>query len=86
VQVGLLLGADLNPPVPMHLVIGRELEIVGSHGMPAHAFPGLFELIRAGRLDPGRLVRRRVSLAESGAALAAMGGFAGAGVTVIDRF
>lgn len=86
VQVGLLLGADLNPPVPMHLVIGRELEILGSHGMPAHAFPELFELIQAGRLDPGRLVRRRVSLEESGAVLAEMGAFAGVGVTVIDQF
>ena len=86
VQVGLLLAEDRDPPLPMHLVIARELEIVGSHGMPAHAFPALLDLVRTGNLDPGRLVRKTVSLEESIAELAGMGGFAGTGVTVIDRF
>jgi alcohol dehydrogenase len=86
VQVGLLLAEDRDPPLPMHLVIARELEVIGSHGMPAHAFPSLLELVRAGKLDPGRLVRKTVRLEESAAELAGMGEFGGVGVTVIDRF
>jgi alcohol dehydrogenase len=86
VQVGLLLAGDGEPRLPMHLVVGRELEILGSHGMPAPACPALLELIQAGRLNPGRLVRKTVSLEEAPAELRAMGEFRGTGVTVIDRF
>lgn len=84
VQVGLMLAADLDPPVPMHMVIARELEILGSHGLAAHAYPALLELIRAGRLDPRRLVRKTVGLADSIVELAGMGDFRNAGVTVVE--
>lgn len=86
VQVGLLLGADQDPPLPMHLVIARELELLGSHGMAAHAYPALLELIRAGRLQPERLVQRTVTLEEAPAELIALGEFQRMGVSVIDRF
>ena len=50
VQVGLL-----PDPVrlPMGLVISRELELLGSHGMAAHAYPEMLGLVQAGRLTPG---------------------------------
>ncbi len=86
VQVGLMVARDRNAPVPMKLVISRELEILGSYGMPAHAYPALFDMIRSGKLQPRRLVRKTVSLDEAGAELIAMGEFRGVGVTVIDRF
>ena len=53
VQVGLL---PEPPRVPMDLVIGRELELLGSHGMAAHAYPEMLALVAAGRLRPGDLV------------------------------
>jgi alcohol dehydrogenase len=84
VQVGLLLADEANPPIPMHLVIARELELLGSHGMPAHAFPPLLDLIRAGRLDPSRLVRRTVGLEDAIVELSGMAVFHGAGIAVID--
>jgi alcohol dehydrogenase len=86
VQVGLMVAGDRNAPMPLDLVIARELEIRGSHGMPAHACPALFELIRAGKLQPRRLVRKTVSLGEAPGELIAMGEFRGVGVTVIDQF
>ena len=86
VQVGLLLAEQSAPPVPMSLVVGRELEIVGSHGMQAHRYPEMLALIEAGRLAPQRLVGRRIALDEAPAALAAMDRFPGVGVTVVDRF
>ncbi len=83
VQVGLMVAEDREAPVPMAAVIAKELEILGSHGMPAPAYEAMFELIRTGRLQPKRLVRRTVSLEESPAELAGMGEYRGTGVTVI---
>ena len=72
VQVGLLLGERSTPPLPMDLVVAHELEIYGSHGMPAADYAGMLELVAAGTLRPELLVGRVVRLAEAGAALAAM--------------
>lgn len=86
VQVGLMLAGDREAAVPMDLVIAKELEILGSHGLAAHAYPPMLAMIRAGKLQPRRLVRKTIRLEEAGAELAAMGEFRGVGVTVIDRF
>jgi threonine dehydrogenase-like Zn-dependent dehydrogenase len=61
-----------------------ELEVLGSHGMAAHAYPELLGLIVAGRLDPGRLITRRIALDEAPAALAAVG--AQPGIAVVTSF
>jgi alcohol dehydrogenase len=73
VQVGLLPPAQGRPEVPMERVIAHELQILGSHGMAAHAYPELLGLIAAGRLAPQRLVTRRLGLDEAGQALADVG-------------
>ncbi len=86
VQVGLMLVEDRDAPVPMNQVIAKELELLGSHGMQAHAYGPLFAMIRSGRIQPKRLVRKTVSLDESREELMAMGKYQGIGVTVIDRF
>ena len=86
VQVGLMVAGDSEPPLPMGQVLGKELEIVGSHGMQADRYDRLLEMITAGRLDPGRLIGKTVNLEESLKELEGMGDFRGAGVTVIDRF
>jgi D-arabinose 1-dehydrogenase-like Zn-dependent alcohol dehydrogenase len=84
VQVGLMLADAATPPIPMDRVIARELELIGSHGLAAHEYPGMLERIADGRLRPDRLVGRTISLDQAPAALVAMGGPpAGAGMTVI---
>ena len=80
VQVGLL---PVAPRVPMDLVIGRELALLGSHGMAAHAYPEMLALVAAGRLRPGDLVTARIGLDDVPAALAAMGERSPRGVTVV---
>ncbi|WP_327091416.1 zinc-dependent alcohol dehydrogenase family protein [Nonomuraea sp. NBC_01738] len=79
VQVGLLPGGPT--PIPMGRVIGQELRLLGSHGMAAHAYPGMLELIRAGILHPDQLVTRTIGLPDAGKALASMGSVPG--VTMI---
>jgi alcohol dehydrogenase len=86
VQVGLLAGSEFQPRLPMELVIGRELEIYGSHGLAASDYSPLLDLILAGKLPVASLVRRRISLAEAPAALIEMGNFGDPGITVIDQF
>ena len=84
VQVGLLPPAQGRPAVPMDLVVAHELQVLGSHGMAAHAYPELLGLIGAGRLRPRALVTRELALDEAGAALAAVG--RDPGIAVVTRF
>ena len=72
VQVGLMVGSDARAPLPMDLVVARELEILGSHGMAAHDYAAMLASIAEGRLDPRRLVGRTIGLDEAPAALMAM--------------
>ena len=73
VQVGLLPPEQGRAEVPMERVIALELEVLGSHGMAAHAYPELLGLIAAGRLDPHRLVTRELGLDDAPTALAEVG-------------
>jgi alcohol dehydrogenase len=84
VQVGLMVAEDRDALVPMNLVIARELEIVGSHGLAAPSYAAVFSLIRSGKLSPQKLVGKTIGLHQAGAELEAMGRFNGLGATVID--
>ena len=84
VQVGLLVGEHARPRLPMELVIGRELEIYGSHGLAAADYGPLLALALAGQLVPRQLVHRLIPLEEAPQALAEMGDFRYPGVTVIE--
>lgn len=86
IQVGLMLGAEEHPPIPMDLVVARELEILGSHGMQAYRYAALLALIEAGKVQPQLLIGKMISLAEAPAELADLNHFRGTGVTVITRF
>ena len=86
IQVGLMAGDDYLPQIPMHLVVANELEIIGSHGMQAHAYPEMLEMIKSGKLQPQRLIGERLSLEEGAALLPKMNDFQGLGVKVINRF
>ncbi|MDN0196942.1 zinc-dependent alcohol dehydrogenase family protein [Streptomyces sp. S.PNR 29] len=84
VQVGLLPSPSGTTPVPMARATALELELLGSHGMAAHTYPPMLELVRAGVLRPDLLVTSTIALDAVPAALAAMGTAPGAGVTVVE--
>jgi alcohol dehydrogenase len=86
IQVGIMESGQHNTSIPMDLIIGRELEILGSHGMQAHRYPEMFEMIKDGRLQPERLIRKTVSLDEAAIELTNMNSFSGVGVKVITSF
>ena len=86
IQVGLMVGADRSPPLPMDRVLAEELEILGSHGIQAHRYAELLAMIRAGALRPDLLIGKTISLEDALVELPSMNNFTGTGVTVIDRF
>jgi len=86
VQVGLMLADHSRPLVPMDKVIANELEILGSHGIQAHKYSSLFEMINSGKLHPQKLIGKTISLDQAALELSNMNSFAGTGVTVIDNF
>ena len=86
VQVGIMESGLHNTAIPMNLIIGRELEIVGSHGMQAHKYAEIFGMIVEGRLEPEKLIGKTVSLEEAAVELTNMNSFSGVGVTVITKF
>ncbi|MGW8226644.1 MAG: zinc-dependent alcohol dehydrogenase family protein [Anaerolineales bacterium] len=86
IQVGLMVGDYQHPSIPMNKVIANELEILGSHGMQAHRYPEMLEMIQSGKLSPEKLVRKTISLEDSLEELVNMHNFEGVGVTVINQF
>lgn len=86
IQVGLMLGDHTTPQVPMAKVIGKELEVLGSHGMQAYRYGAMLDMISSGKLDPSRLVGNRISLEEAPEALINMDKFQSLGATVITSF
>ena len=83
VQVGLMVGDHSLPGIPMSLLHGREIELTGSHGMAAHAYPRMLAMVAAGTLQPGRLVTSTLTLTEGVHHLEQMHEFPGAGMAVV---
>ena len=79
VQIGLL--PNTQPAVPMGRVLSRELQVLGSHGMAAHEYPAMLELVASGALRPDLLIGRTVGLEDAGQALIDVG--RSPGITVI---
>jgi D-arabinose 1-dehydrogenase-like Zn-dependent alcohol dehydrogenase len=84
VQIGLLPPAAGNPMLPMDRVIALELQLLGSHGMAAHAYGPMMEMVDAGTLRPDLLVTDVIGLDAVPEALATMTAAAKGGVTVIE--
>ncbi|GLY35334.1 alcohol dehydrogenase [Amycolatopsis sp. NBRC 101858] len=72
VQAGLMPPAQGVAPIPMHRVIGGELELVGIHGLQAHEYPELLRVVETAGIDLAALIGRRIGLDDVPAALAAM--------------
>jgi threonine dehydrogenase-like Zn-dependent dehydrogenase len=52
--------------------VAQELSVHGSHGMPAHQYAELLDLVADKLLDPSLLVGRVIGLSQAPAALMAM--------------
>ncbi|CAM3908874.1 MULTISPECIES: zinc-dependent alcohol dehydrogenase family protein [Pseudoalteromonas] len=86
VQVGLLLGEQAAPNIPMSKVIAQELEIIGSHGMQAFRYQDMLAMMLSGKLVPEKLIGQRINLEQSIDALTTMDSSSVPGVTVVTEF
>lgn len=80
VQIGLLPGKQ--PAIDLARVLSRELAILGSHGMAAHEYPAMLDLVESGALRPDLLIGRTVGLDAAGQALVDVGKTPG--ITVVE--
>ncbi|ONI78249.1 alcohol dehydrogenase [Kribbella sp. ALI-6-A] len=79
-QVGLLpSGVQLD----VSRLIGQELQWLGSHGMAAHTYPEMLDLVASGVLRPQDLITRTITLDDVPAALDELTTGTPAGVTII---
>ncbi|UTW55245.1 zinc-dependent alcohol dehydrogenase family protein [Kordiimonas sp. SCSIO 12610] len=86
IQIGLAVDSYKDMKIPMNLVIGRELDLLGSHGMQAHKYPDMLEMITDGRLEPQRLLGNTVALSDAASILMTMAEVPPDGLSVIDDF
>ena len=86
IQVGLLVGTDYQPNIPMEHVIAKELQIYGSHGMQANNYSDMLNMICSGKLNPELLIGKKISLDEVPKEIVGMNAFGNVGITIIDRF
>jgi len=87
VQVGLTGDEERGEiALPTDAIAGSELSVLGARGIPPTRYPALLALIARGRLDPGRLVTRRVALEAVPDRLAAMDDYETTGVEVVTGF
>lgn len=86
IQIGLMAGSEANPSIPMHLVIAKELEIIGSHGMQAFAYEEMMNLILSGKISPEKLIGRTIALEDAAEALPKMNEFHEVGMLMINQF
>ncbi|MBM6405342.1 alcohol dehydrogenase catalytic domain-containing protein [Phycicoccus sp. CSK15P-2] len=86
VQVGLLPPAASRADIPMERVVAWELDVLGSHGMAAHDYAGLFADLAAGHLDLAALAApgEPVGLVEAGRLLTTMGTTPSRGLVTLD--
>jgi len=86
IQIGVMASTHKETPIPMGMVMFNELELLGSHGMQAHAYKPMIEMISSGKLQPSKLINKTVSLEDSLEILETMGVSSPTGVVIIDRF
>ncbi len=87
IQVGLTSGAEKGEiALPIDVIVLKEVRILGSLGMQAPNFAGMLQMVEAGRLNPGKLVHRRIKLEEASGVLEAMDKYGTVGVTVITQY
>jgi alcohol dehydrogenase len=86
IQIGLLEKEDVNVSVPMDRIIAHELKILGSHGMQAHRYPAIWEMIKRGKVNPSQLISNEVNLEEGIEILMSMDHHPPEAVAVITDF
>ena len=85
IQVG-ILGSENDIPVSTADLIAKEIELIGSHGMPLADYDIIFNLIEGGKIDLSLLIDRTVKLEDLHQELLNMDSYGNSGMVIIDQF
>jgi alcohol dehydrogenase len=85
IQVG-ILGTENDITVSTADLIAKEIEIIGSHGMPLADYDTIFDLISRGKIDLSLLIDRTVKLEDVPQEMLHMDTYRNAGMVIIDQF
>ena len=94
VQVGLLSSSTSSDPhqpqqhpiIPMNMIAGKEIELIGSHGFAATDLSVLLDMVSRNVIDPSLLIEREVTLAEGAQAIEDMDHSSPLGIIVVTKF
>ncbi|MFN2128588.1 MAG: alcohol dehydrogenase, partial [Anaerolineales bacterium] len=67
-------------------LIAKEIELIGSHGMPLADYDIIFNLIEGGKIDLSLLIDRTVKLEDLHQELLNMDSYGNSGMVIIDQF
>ncbi len=73
-------------PLPVDLIVLKELQLVGSSNMPVSRFPDLMRMVESGILQPEKMITKTVSIEEAADILVDMSEFKTPGLTVVNRW
>ena len=87
VQIGLTTAEEEGMvALPTDAMVMREIEFVGSLGMPPTRYDEIFRMVETGKLDPSGVVSETIDLDGVNEKLQAMTDFGTVGIPVIDSF
>ena len=86
IQIGVMAEKHKETSIPMGTVMFNELELIGSHGMQAHSYKQMLQMINSKILQPKKIISKTVDLEGSIKILQNMGNKPPTGVVVIDTF
>jgi len=85
IQVG-ILGSENNIEVSTADLIAKEIEIIGSHGMPLADYAIIFDLIASKKIDLSLLIDRTGKLEDVPQEILKMDAYNNSGMVIINQF
>ncbi len=86
-QIGLTTREEHGMiPVPIDFIVQAEIQLVGSLGMQPSRYPNMLGMVESGKLRPGALVTKTISLDEVPNIFEEMSTFQNLGVTVVNKW
>ena len=80
------MGSENHISISTADLIAKEIEIIGSHGMPLADYAIIFDLIANKKIDLSLLIDRTVGLEDVPQEILNMDAYNNSGMVIIDRF
>lgn len=84
-QIGLTTAAEKGEiSVPIDRMVMMELQLIATLGMQSSHYPGMLQMVSAGKLNPKAMITETIGLEGASKVLEEMTTFQNVGVTIID--